>query len=510
MIQNLQVKKLRRLLASGKTLAQAALVTGMCERSARKYRNMNTLPSDSKTPRSYRTRQDPLEAIWPSVEEMLIENPGLQAKTILQWLCREHPGVYDQGHLRTLQRRIKQWRACDGPAKEVFFTQVHQPGDLSASDFTVMTELDVRISGQLHPHMVHHFVLTYSNWEAVTRCYSESFESLSEGMQNALQRLGGVPRRHRTDSLSAAVNSQCDRSQFTQRWTALMAHYDVAIEKTQPRHPNENGDVESSHRGLKTAVGQALMLRGSRDFATLEDYDLFLQGIVDERNSARAKRVGEEQAILRKLPGRRLDAVRIERMRVNTGSLIRVGRNTYSVHSRLIGEQVEARIHVSHIEIWYGQRCVDRFDRLRGRGKHHVNYIHIIDFLVRKPGAFENYKYQDSLFPTSNFRIAYDMLGQQHAHGRRTKEYLAILLIAARQSESQVEAALRDMLVASEPITSARVQHLVQSALGLPASVTDINIDAVDPASFDCLLSDAASLEVIGQGAAIQTAALET
>jgi hypothetical protein len=489
-IQDRQVKKLHRLLSSGKSLAESALRTGMSERTARKYRSMEQLPSETRTPRTYRTRQDPLEAIWPSVEAQLVESPGLQAKTLLEWLCREHPGVYDQSHLRTLQRRIKQWRGSAGPAKEVFFSQVHHPGDLSASDFSDMSGLDVTIAGQHHAHMVYHFVLTYSNWEAITLCYSESFESLSEGLQNALHRLGGVPHRHRTDRLSAAVNNQCDRREFTGRYQALMEHYGVTIEKTQPRSPNENGDIESSHRGFKTAVDQALMLRGSREFSSVESYKEFLQSIVDSHNLSRNKRVNEDLAQLRSLPMYRLESIRKERVRVRSGSLIQVSRNTYSVHSRLIGEQVEARIHMDHIEIWYAQKCVERFSRLRGRDKHLINYRHIIDWLVRKPGAFANYRYQDSLFPTTNFRMAYDALREHHGERYSTREYLAILHLAARESESQVDEALRRLLAVPESISSSQVRQLVHSDSSQLPSVTDVDVEPVNLSSFDSLLDE--------------------
>ena len=493
MIQDRQVKKLHRLLSSGKTLVESALRTGMSERTARKYRSMEQLPSETRAPRTYRTRHDPLESVWPSIEEQLVASPELQAKTLLEWLCREHPGVYDQSHLRTLQRRIKQWRGRSGPAKEVFFSQVHHAGDLSASDFSDMSWLDITIAGQHHAHMVYHFVLTYSNWEAITVCYSESFESLSEGLQNALHRLGGTPRRHRTDRLSAAVNNQCDRREFTGRYQALMQHYSVAIEKTQPRSPNENGDVESSHRGFKTAVDQALMLRGSREFPGLESYKEFLQSIVDSRNASRGKQVTEDLAALRSLPPSRLESIRTERVRVRSGSLIQVGRNMYSVHSRLIGEQVEARIHMDHIEIWYAQQCVDRFPRLRGGEKHLVNYRHIIDWLVRKPGAFENYRYQDSLFPTTNFRMAYDALREHHGERGSAKEYLTILHLAARQSESQVDAVLRELLAGSERLSASRVQQIVQSDLSQPSSPTDVSVEPICLASFDSLLDDTES-----------------
>ena len=106
MIQDRQIKKLHRLLSSGKTLFESALRTGMSERTARKYRSMEQLPSETRTARTYRTRQDPLESIWPSTEERLVESPGLQAKALLEWLCREHPGIYDQSVIRNVERAI--------------------------------------------------------------------------------------------------------------------------------------------------------------------------------------------------------------------------------------------------------------------------------------------------------------------------------------------------------------------------------------------------------------------
>ena len=182
MIEDRQVRKLFKLLSSGMSLRLAALRSGMSETTARRYRALEKLPSDVKAEHDWRTRKDPFEAVWPEVEEQLRLNPGLQAKTLFQWLQREYPEKFQDGQLRTLQRRIKRWRATDGPAKEVFFSQTHHPGDLAASDFTHMTSLNVTIAGQLFDHMVYHFVLTYSNWEAVHLCYSESFQSLSDGL----------------------------------------------------------------------------------------------------------------------------------------------------------------------------------------------------------------------------------------------------------------------------------------------------------------------------------------
>jgi hypothetical protein len=218
-------------LSEGLTLRAAAQKSNMTEPTARRYRAMEKLPSEVEPDHHWRTRKDPLEEIWPEIQEMLEISPDLQATTLLDWLKRQWPGKYDDSHLRTLQRRMKQWRGIEGPAKEVMFAQQHFPGDLCASDFTHMESLNVTIAGQSFDHMAYHFVLTYSNWESVTVCHSESFESLSEGLQRAVWMLKGVPKRHRTDRLSAAVNNLSEEKEFTQRYQALMDHYGLAMEK---------------------------------------------------------------------------------------------------------------------------------------------------------------------------------------------------------------------------------------------------------------------------------------
>ncbi|GAG29972.1 unnamed protein product, partial [marine sediment metagenome] len=244
---------------------------------------------------------DPFDEVWEEVRQELEASPGLQSKTLFEWLQRKYPGRYQDGQLRTLQRRVKGWRATAGPAKEVFFDQVHHPGRLCASDFTHMTSLGVTIGGQPFDHLVYHFVLTYSNWERVTVCFSESFESLSEGLQNALWELGGVPQRHRSDRMSLAVNNLSEKKEFTERYEALMKHYGLKMEKIQAGKANENGDVEQSHRRFKEAVDQALMLRGSREFSSRETYAKFLGEIRDQRNAGRRERLAEEVSLLRRL-----------------------------------------------------------------------------------------------------------------------------------------------------------------------------------------------------------------
>jgi hypothetical protein len=225
-------------------------------------------------------------------------NPGLQAKTLFDDLQRRYPGRFADGQVRTLQRKTKAWRATEGPAKEVFFPQEHHPGVLCASDFSHMSSLGITIQRQAFLHLLYHFVLTYSNWETGTVCYSESFESLSLGLQNALFELGGVPQRHRTDRMGAAVQKPENPDEFTRRYEALLSHYSLAPEKIQSGKANENGDVEQSHRRIKEALDQALMLRGSRDFDSLECYLAFLRRVFEQRNAGRRSRLAEELKVL--------------------------------------------------------------------------------------------------------------------------------------------------------------------------------------------------------------------
>ena len=486
MVTDLHIRRLRRFDQLQLSKGQAAAKAGIDDKTARKYRRLGKLPSEVRMEHSWRTRTDPFADVWPRVEELLTLNPGLEAKTVFDWLQREYPGRFAEGQLRTLQRHLKEWRALHGPAKEVFFRQVHEPGRLGASDFTHATSLQVTIAGQPFPHLIYHFVLTYSNWEAGTVCFAESFESLSDGLQNALAELGGVPRVHRTDSLTAAVPPGSDRGTFQQRYQGLLKHYGLQGQAINPTKSHENGDVEQSHRQFKRALDQALMLRGSRDFSDRAAYETFLQQLFAQRNEGRRVRLLEELPLLRPLPAQRIEACKRIDVRVDSGSTIHLGGNTYSVASRLIGEWVEARLHADHIEVWYAQRLIERLPRLRGRGKHRIAYRHVIDWLVRKPGAFADYCYRDELFPSSRFRLAYDTLVSQQPE-RAAKEYLRILYLAARESETGVEAVLEQLLRAGGAIAAAAVEQALHRSDKV-LSVTEVIVAPVDLAQYDALL----------------------
>jgi hypothetical protein len=477
------------MVDSGMTQEKAALKAGMTRKTARRYLAKRMLPSElAAEPRAYRTREDPFDGVWSEVEALLDSDSRLEAKTLFDWLQREHPGRFADGQLRTLQRRVKVWRATEGPAKEVFFAQVHHPGKLSASDFTCMNSLGVTINGAPLRHLMYHFVLTYSNWEHVTLCYSESFEALSAGLQNALWTLGSVPQTHRTDQLTAAVNQiggPDPRDAFQRRYLEVLDHYGLVGQKIQAGQANENGDSEQSHNRFKKRIDQSLMLRGSRDFESIKDYIEFVRAEIARLNAGRRERLAEELAVMRALPRRRVDSARRVQVRVDHGSLIRVDKNVYSVNSRLIGEKLSVVIRVDELELWYGQKLVDRLPRLRGSGKHLINYRHVIDGLVRKPGAFEDYRYREDLFPTTRFRIAYDLLNE-HGHGAR--RYLKILELAAKSSEEAVDDALRELIDRCDAIDFDVIARLVDDRLE-SRSQTEVEVVIPGLATYDALLS---------------------
>jgi hypothetical protein len=488
MITDQQVRRLRRLDVRGAPKEQAAAQAGMDPKTARKYRRLGRLPSEvQRMERDWLTRPDAFADVWPQLEELLRLHPRLQAKTLLADLRRRYPGRFDDRQLRTLQRRVKRWRALQGPAKEVFFAQVHHPGRLGASDFTHCADLGVTIQGSPFAHPIYHFVLTYSNWETGTVCFSESLESLSEGLQNALWELGGVPALHRTDRLTAAIQPGVAGAEaFKRRYQALLAHYGLQGQAIQAGKGNENGDVEQSHHQFKRTLDQALMLRGSRDFSSREDYTAFLRQLFEQANGGRQARLAEALPLLRPLPAARLEACQRLRVRVETGSTIRVEGNVYSVCSRLIGEWVEARLYAERVEVWYAQQEVEQVPRLRGRGKHRIDYRHVIDWLVRKPGAFADYRYQADLFPSSRFRMAYDTLREQRP-ARAAKEYLRVLHLAASESEVGVEAALAALLDGGVlPEAAAVMERLRRRDRAM--SPTEVVIGPVDLSVYDALL----------------------
>lgn len=487
-ITDQQVRKMMEEMNKSGNKSYAAMKSGMDRRTASKYWEMGKLPSEMPpVERTWRTREDPFEEDWQEVKGWLENAPELEAKFLFDQLCEKYPEKYQETQLRTLQRRIKQWRATEGPDKEVFFSQKHYPGQLMQTDFTHMNSLGVTIRGETFTHMFCHCVLTYSNWEWGRICFSESYEAIKLGIQSTLVKLGKVPDRHRTDGTTAATHKlsagEHGRRPFNAEYKSFMDHFGLTPETVND--PNHNADVEASHNALKKRVNQYLEFRGSRGFDSREEYESFIFEIMEKANRRRSKRLKEEIVVMKDLPLKRVPLYTEVETRVRSGSIIRIKKNAYSVPSRLVGEMVMARVYEDRIQVWYAGVLQLEVERLRGSGGVGINYRHIIGSLVRKPGAFANYRYREELFPTCVFRQSYDCLKKWYSPFRADREYLRILHLAAMTMESEVEAALVLLMESPAMFSSDHVKTMLNQKEQV---VPDQKVPRINLAAYNVLL----------------------
>jgi transposase len=466
-------------ISKNASISKAALKAGMDEKTARKYvKQKTTSPTKEKQTRTHRTRQDPLSQHWPEIVERLTEHPTLEAKSLLTMLMEQYPLQYNETHLRTFQRRVKDWQMANGADKAVIFRQKLYPARQSQSDWTHMKSLKITIGGTSFDHLLYHFMLPYSRWETVMICESESFDTLTRGFEKAALEMGGVAFEHRTDNLSAATKKMGSTRVFTNRWQQFVDHYGVTPSRNNPGVSNENGSVEKSHDLLKKAVDQALMLRRSRDFKDISDYNSFLQSLVRKRNSMRLVKFNEEHVLLKPLPETTFNEVIQLKCRVNPCSTIQVLSVTYSVPSRFIGAWMTVYVYRDHMELYYNGRLMETLPRVCAGIV--VNYRHIIDGLVRKPGAFEHYQHQACLFPHPIFRRAYDCLKSNT--DKPSKTYCEILQTAKRLGEEDVREALELLLEAGLVPTTAAVVALIEKkrAIEPTGTVASVSLDVYD------------------------------
>lgn len=475
-------------------LAAASAAAGMSERSGRKWK-AGPLPSEAKQPRWWRTREDPFAEVWESEVVPLLkadEKRVLDAPALLGELQQRHPDRFDDGQVRTLQRRVRDWRAMHGPEREVYFEQVHEPGREGAIDFTHADELGVTIAGKVFQHLLFLFTLSFSGWTWFTLAFGETFEALVAGVQGALWELGGVPEVVRSDNLSAATHELklTGGRALTKRWKAVLDHYDVRSTRIRPGESHENGVAEKSNQDVKRALAQALLLRGSADFATVDEYVAFARDVVDRNcNRAAAAKLVLEKEKLRPLPSAPVPAYTTFHPTVRKWSTISVGKRIYSVPSRLKGHEVEARQYADVVEVWYRKHLVETMPRVRGEGAHRIDYRHIIWSLVRKPGAFAQYRYREDLFPSLVFRQAYDALRASRGD-RADVEYVRILHLAASTLQADVEHALAALLESRQAFDYAAVKAIASPQ---STSVPDLHVGEVDLAAYDALLAGGVS-----------------
>ena len=499
MITKQQYRKLMSNYQETGNVTNSALKADVSRPTAQKYIKAAQTPEALQVKHTWRTREDPLEEIWPQAEAMLAEAPDLEAKSLFEHLGERSPWAVQEKHLRTFQRRVKLWRLNHGPDKEVFFPQDWEAGRALQMDWTHAGELAITLSGQPHDHLLCHCVLPHSNWEWATPCLSESLLSCKQGLQEALHRLGKVPQELRVDNSSAAthrVGGGGPGREFNEQFLSLCEHYGLIARTIGVGCPNENGDVESSNGHLKRRLRQHLLLRGSRDFESEAAYEQFLGQVLERGNRGRQEKLAVEMALMKPLPPTRLSEYDEVTCTVGWSSTIRVKKVGYSVPARLIGQELKVEVYERELRLYSGRERLMSLPRCCGDRGVVLDYRHVIDHLLRKPGAFERYRYREQLFPGLLFRQAYDHLVAQQGQRRGAVEYLRLLKLASEVGESQVEVMLADYLSPPYPTWSVgELGRLLQ-----PRPERTVALEELQPEcrSYDKLLSLEPEVSYVG------------
>jgi len=473
-ISDNQIRLYMQSLQKGNSQKVAAAQAGFSDRSARNIQQRSFEPANSK--KRWKTRTDPFEKVWETeLVPLLIAEPKLEARTLLEHLQRIYVDQYPDKQLRTLQRKVKNWKTVSGPEKEIIFRQNHPPGWQGISDFTNADQLGITIRGEEFPHLLYHFRLSFSGREYTQVIMGgESFSALAEGMQNAFWDIGGVPETHRTDSLSAAYKNFSDKAkeEFTEAYAQLCAHYGTEPTRNNKGISHENGSIESPNGHLKNRIDQALMLRGSRDFDSVNEYRDFVREIDLRTNRRLDKTFAEERAFLKPLPERKTCDYTVERARVCSSGTITIKQIPYSVPSRLIGALVNVHLYDDRLECYVGGAHIVTRPRMRRNKKrvYSIDYRHVIGSLVQKPQAFRNYIYREAMFPTFAFKQTWEQLDKDLDRHQSCREYVKILNQAAQpHCEEKVNDYLEKCLACGSLPTSDGAKALFKkSVINIP------------------------------------------
>jgi len=488
MIRNQQYRRLMNEYERTGNVTKSAQLADVSRPMARKYLQEQKAPAELQAKHTWRTRLDPLEAVWPQAEAQLKEAPELEAKALFEYLVEQNAGGLAEKHLRTFQRRVRQWRMQYGPDKEVFFPQDWPPGRAMQLDWTHAKELGVTIQGQPYDHLLCHQVLPRSNWEWATPCQSESMLSAREGVQEALHQLGRAPAELRVDHSSATthqVGSGPDR-EFNEEFVTLCQYHGMTPQTIGVGRPNENGDVESSNGHLKRRLKQHLLLRGSRDFVSQAEYVGFLHRVLSKANLGRREELAKELAVMKPLPPTRLAEYDELMCRVSSASTIRVKKVAYSVPARWIGAELKVEVYESQLKLYTGRELLLTVPRRRGTAVA-LDYRHVVDHLLRKPGAFESYRYREQMFPSPVFRQSHDLLVERLGQRRGAVEYLRLLKLASEVGESDVELMLVEYTCPPYPPWS--VDQIRQVLAPRPAAIISVSELTPECVGYDRLLS---------------------
>jgi hypothetical protein len=487
--------------ASGLSQQLAADAVGISVRSAQRIDRGELQPEgqQQRRGRHWRTRADPLAEVWDSVlVPMLNKAPELEPQTLLLHLEQLFPGQDWFRRKRTLQRRVEQWKALHGPGREVMFLQHHQPGVLGISDFTLLKGKPITIAGQVFEHRLFHFRLPYSGWCHVEVIHGgESFVALAEALQNALEACGGVPAEHRTDSLSACFRNRDGSyaSDYTSRYSELCAHLGVIATRNNRGVAHENGAIEGPHRHWKHRLEQQLLQRGSRDFQTEAEYRQLVARVTATLNNRYEVkgRLEIERLHLQPLPVERFADYDPLTVRVRSTSTIEVRSVTYSVPSRLIGQQLTVHLRHDRLDLFLRSQYTLTLPRLHGhkgqKALRRIDFRHVIESLRRKPRALLRAQLQNDLLPTDSWRQLWRALLAALPPDEAAKVMVDALHVAAKTDDlAAVERYLRRQLRKGEiSLSSLRDHYGLRPPRGL-AALPQLQIPEHQLSSYDELL----------------------
>lgn len=423
---------------SDQTQLIAAAKSGISVRSARRIDQQQLQPAQPV--RQWRTRADPLIAVWDDVVlPMLKASDELSAVGIFDHLCEHYLDKFSPSARRTLERRISQWRHLYGATQSVIFVQEHPLGALGIADFT-HADFPVTIDGVPLVHKLFHYRLVASGWAYAQVTYAgESFAAFSDGLQNAFHAAGGVPIEVRTDSLSAAYKNQSEADDFTARFTELVNNYGFKASRNNRGEAHENGAIESPNRHIKSQIKQALLIRGDHNFTTSEDYERFVQSIVDRRNRRRGDTFLIEQRKLQPLPRSMSVNYSEHLLRVSRTSSITLKRVVYTVPSRLIGTRLSIHLFDNRLDLYLGgvmTFTLARVHAYQGSRARSIDYRHVIGSLVQKPRAFRYSQWRNELLPSEDYHLIWHYVDDELTADKACI-YIVRLLNLAKKSERE-------------------------------------------------------------------------
>ena len=437
-----QKKYYMNLRNSGGIQKESALKSDISIRTARRLdsNGINSLTTIKK--RNWKTRKDPLSPIWQSELEPLLKlSPELQPITLFEYLEDKYPGQYQHNILRTLQRRIKHWKVINGKNQEVMFPQKHYPGQMGISDFTVFNN-EVTINGEAFDHRLYHYRLVYSKWAYVCVIQGgESYTALAQSLQNALIQSGGSPKEHRTDSLAAAYNNNNQKEIFTKSYQQFCEHYHIKPTRNNLGISHENGSIESAHGHFKNRIRQALILRNSKDFSSIAEYQEFIDKIISKHNKRYHSLFAEERKFLMELPKNKTEDFTVLHVKATSCSTINIKNVTYSIPSKLIGQKLVIHLFDGKLEIFYNHHKICELPRIynkrQTKRKSCINYRHIISSLVQKPQAFKNFIWKDELFPNQDYQKIWQIAKYTEDSKVACKYFVKLLYLASKLSQQK-------------------------------------------------------------------------